>query len=84
MEALEECGFTAELGEALAVMVEDEPGALDQALRALCDNQVNLDYIYTCVGAAKGKVVVILGVQAPGKVERLLTKYGIETAEIPG
>lgn len=81
-EALDECGFSTDTGEALAVLVNDEPGSLDHALRVLADNKVNLDYIYSCVGRVGPKVMIVFGVQAPGKVEKILHKYGIETADI--
>jgi len=81
-EALEECGISVETGEAVAVLMTDEPGALDRALRILADEKINLDYIYTCVPAARqDKVVAVLGVQTPGRVEKLLKNNGIEIVE---
>jgi hypothetical protein len=80
-EALEECGISVDTGEALAILMTHEPGALDHALRILSDNKVNLDYIYTCVGHEKTKVMAVLGVQSPGKVEKLLTQNGIQVVQ---
>lgn len=77
-EALEECGFHVETGEALAVLISDEPGMLDRALRVIGDQRINLDYVYTCSEHKPGKVIAILGVQSPGKVEKLLKSEGIE------
>ncbi|MCX7019846.1 MAG: ACT domain-containing protein [bacterium] len=77
-EALQECGISVETGEALAIMMPDEPGALDCALRLLSDRRINVDYIYTCLTGSKGKGMAILGVQSPGKVEKIFRENGIE------
>ena len=77
-ESLEECGFSVDTGEALAILMPHEPGSLDHALRVLADHKVNLDYIYTVVGSKGSKVMAILGVQSPGKVEKLLHQNGID------
>jgi hypothetical protein len=80
-EALEEFGFQVDAGAAVAVLLIDEPGALDRALHVLAENKVNLDYVYTCVAAQAQKAVAILGVQTPGKVEKMLLANGVETVD---
>ncbi len=80
-EALEDVGYEVEVGAAVAVLLVDEPGALDRALHVLADNKINLDYIYTCVAGGAKKAVAILGVQTPSKVEKLLKEAGIETLD---
>ena len=81
-EALEECGISVDAGEALAVLMEDEPGSLDRVLRIIADERVNLDYVYTCGTHMNRKGLAILGVQSPGKVEKLLAKRGIPVPDI--
>jgi hypothetical protein len=80
-EALDECGFQVDTGEALAVVLPNEPGHLDRALRVLSDNKINLDYVYTCAEQPKARVLAVLGVQSPGKVEKLLTAHGVEVVK---
>ena len=80
-EALDDCGYTVDTGEAIALYLPDEPGSLDRPLRLLADAAINVDYIYTCAVAAKGQIVII-GVQTPGKAEKLLVKEGIRLADI--
>jgi hypothetical protein len=80
-ETLDECGIAVEAGEALAVIMLDEPGSLDRALRVLSDARINLDYIYTCVDQRAGRVVAVLGVQTPGKAEKLLKQHGLTVVE---
>lgn len=81
-EALEECGIAAEVGEALALLLEEETGSLDQALRILADERINVDYIYTCGTQPEGKQLVVMGVQTPGKAEKLLKQHGVEIADL--
>src|SRR4051794_40650606 len=44
-EALEDCGVQADAGEALGILLPDEPGSLDHALRILSDQRMNVDYV---------------------------------------
>lgn len=77
-EALEECGIQAEASEALALLLADEVGTLDRALRILADQRINVDYLYICPNRSP-KTLIILGVQTPGKAEKMLQQAGIET-----
>lgn len=82
-EALEECGIPVDSGEALAILMTDEPGTLDHALRVLADERINVDYVYTCIEHKGGKSMTILGVQSPGKAEKLLIHHGVQVADLP-
>ncbi len=77
-EALENSGFAVEIGEAVAVILENRPGHLDAALRALNEEKINIDYIYTAHRHDSQKLAAVLGVQTPGKVEKLLGDLGLE------
>lgn len=81
-EALEDCGYIVEVGEAVAVRLTDEPGALDHVLRILADAAINVDYIYTCSAGTQEKQTFIIGVQSPGKAEKLLKSADIEISDI--
>jgi hypothetical protein len=76
-EALEDCGVQADAGEALGILLPDEPGSLDHALRILSDQRMNVDYVYICPNKSS-KTLVIVGVQQPSKAEKLLQQQGIE------
>lgn len=81
-EALEDCGFSVDVGEAVAVRLHDEPGALDSVLRILADAKFNVDYIYTCSAGTPDKQTFIIGVQSPGKAEKLLKSENVEISDI--
>lgn len=76
-EALDECGVQADAGEALGILLPDEPGALDHALRIISDQRMNVDYVYICPNKSP-KTLVIVGVQQPSKAEKMLQQNGIE------
>lgn len=80
-EALTDYGFAVETGEAVGVLLMDEPGTLDRALRVLADEKLNLDFIYTCLERDGDRVMAILGVQTPGKVERLFAKHHLKVVD---
>lgn len=81
-EALDECGYSVNVGESVVVRLQDEPGSLDTVLRVLSDNSVNVDYIYTYSGQDDGAQLFIIGVQTPGKVEKILKAAHIEIADL--
>lgn len=81
-EALEDCGFDVEVGEALAVRLFNEPGAVDHVLRILSDARMNVDYIYMCGLLEEQHQIFIIGVQSPGKAEQVLKTHNIEMADI--
>lgn len=81
-EALQDCGYDVEVGEALAVRLHNESGALDHVLRVLADSRMNVDYIYTYDNVEDSHQIFIIGVQSPGKAEQVLSKAQIEIADI--
>ncbi len=82
LEALDDYGFTVELGEAVAVQLGDEAGSIDRALRILSDEKINVDYIYNIWERDTPEAVTVLGVQSPSKVEKLLKAEGFEVVDI--
>lgn len=81
-EALDDCGYDVEVGEALAVRIYNEPGALDNVLRILADERINVDYIYTYATQETDFQTFIIGVQSPGKAEQILKTHQVETCDI--
>ena len=45
-QALKKEGFTVGMTKVLAVEVSDEPGGLNKILDPLCENEVNVEYMY--------------------------------------
>jgi len=81
-EALEDCGYDVEVGEAIAIILHNEPGALDTPLRLLADEKINVDYIYTSSQLDHERPIVIFGVQSPSAAERLLKRHHVKIAAL--
>lgn len=82
-EALEDCGYLVEVGEALAVIAScDDSDLFDRVFRELSDQKINVDYIYTSVCGDRNEKIVIIGVKSPGKAEKILKAAGIQLATI--
>ncbi|GAI58231.1 unnamed protein product [marine sediment metagenome] len=73
VKALHEAGFTLRVNEVLAYEMPDTPGGLLQAVaEPLAQAGINLEYFYAFIQSETGKAIVVLKVNDPEKVERLL------------
>jgi hypothetical protein len=61
-ELLVKRGYNLKSVEVLALRVADEPGGLARGLRALVDENINVEYLYTFLDKSEGYAVVILRV----------------------
>ena len=59
-ELLREKGYSTQKVDVIAVHVDDEPGGLGKALRALADQHLNVDYLYTFLDKSGDKAIVIM------------------------
>ncbi len=59
-EKLEEMDFIVKITKVLAVSISDEPGGLNQVLRILDENSINLEYLYAFVEQKTYNAIVIL------------------------
>ena len=63
-DTLEEHDFIVKLTKVLAVSISDEPGGLNQVLRILDDNDINLEYLYAFVEQKTYNAIVILKLES--------------------
>lgn len=59
-EELEKRGFIVKITKVIAVAINDEPGGLNQILRILDNNNINLEYLYAFVEQKTYAAIVIL------------------------
>lgn len=59
-EELEENDFIVKITKVIAVSISDEPGGLNQVLRILDKNEINLEYLYAFVEQKTYNAIVIL------------------------
>lgn len=60
MKELEDKGFIVKITKVIAVSITDEPGGLNQVLRLLDENKINLEYLYAFIEQKTYNAIVIL------------------------
>ena len=75
---LREKGYSLQEVEVLAVKVADEPGGLGRALRALAEENINVDYLYTFLDKLGDKAVIILRADNLDFAGEILSRKGFE------
>lgn len=78
-DILKEQGFTVSTTDVIAVEVDDEPGGLGRALKALEDSGINIEYVYAFVEKSTDKALVVFRVEDVEGAIDLLTANGINT-----
>lgn len=78
---LSDCGFVVKMSEAVAVELEDEPGALDGMLRIIAQAGLGVNYIYSIV-MRNGRVpLMIVNTDDLSKMTSVLKDKGYIVAE---
>jgi len=72
-------GFTFGETEVLAVEVPDVPGGLARILRALTDEQINVEYMYAFVMSPSKSAVMVFRFEDPQQALGALAKHEIRT-----
>ena len=72
LELVKKEGFTAKLTEVISVVVPDRPNGLNDLLKILTDNNVEINYLYVFIGKNNLGAEAILKTEDVAKVETLL------------
>lgn len=78
-DILKKQGFTVSATDVIAVKVDDEPGGLARALKALEDSGINIEYVYAFVEKSADKALVVFRVEEIERAIELLNTNGINT-----
>lgn len=73
-KTLADHGVIGKVTTVLAVGIEDRPGGFYEALTMLTDNGVEIKYMYACVSHEKGKALMVLSVENPEEVEKMIAQ----------
>ena len=73
---LGEKGYSIQVVEVLAVEVADEPGGLAKALRALAEERLNVDYLYTFMNKLSENAVIVLRIDNLDFARSVLSQRG--------
>ena len=77
-KALREAGLTVSLTNVIAVGIPDQPGGFAVAMKALADENVDIEYMYAFISRDEGRACVILRVGDNDAAIAALQKNGVE------
>lgn len=77
LETLSQKGFTVSATNVIAIAIPDRPGTLDEALEALSEAGISVDYLYAFVGRSSTDAIVVIRVENPQKALEKLELTGI-------
>ncbi len=80
-KALSDAGMTVHLREVLAVLISDQPGALDSLTQLFQKEGVNVNNAYGFVLEGSKKAVFVVDVDQIRKTEKLLENEGFKTLD---
>jgi hypothetical protein len=78
---LREQGYIVRLTNVLAVSLPDAPGSLAKVLRALSDENINVEYTYAFVSHNEDKAYVVIKVENNEHAMQVLAKHGVLLAD---
>jgi len=81
LSLLKEAGYTASMSPVVAVAVPDVVGGLNQLLKAVANESIDVEYMYSIFSKEAGLAYMILRVEDPEKVSTLLKDKGFIVAE---
>ncbi len=78
-EILKANGFTAMLGDVVAVLVKDEPGGLNALLQCFGKEGLSIEYMYDFIGSLKeNNACVVIKASSNEKAEKIAVENGFE------
>lgn len=80
-ELLKEDGFLVSLNSVFAVAVPDIAGGLNEILKIISDNDINIEYMYSVFGHKHGMAYMVFRVDNAQKFEKITEKYNLTTAD---
>lgn len=79
--ALRAAGMTVSLTEVIAIGVEDQPGALSDALTILQNNGITIDYMYAYISRTDDLAYVILRVEDNARAVEVMNQNHIRVLD---
>ncbi|HBG28729.1 MAG TPA: amino acid-binding protein [Phycisphaerales bacterium] len=78
VKVLADAGIVAKITDVIAVEVEDRPGGLAHILKALADEDVNIEYMYGFVEKSSDKALMVFRFDDADKAAAILKKHNIK------
>ena len=77
-QALKKEGFTVGRTKVMAVEIDDEPGGLNKVLDPLCENEVNVEYMYAFANPQCKNAIMMLRFNDYDKALKILGQKNIK------
>ena len=74
--ALNELGIVVKISDVIAIVMDDAPGGMAQALEVISENGISIEYMYACIGKTSGKALMVLRTEDIDKAEKILDENG--------
>ncbi len=71
LELAKKAGFTAACNDLIGISVDDKPGGLNAALKAVSDKGIDIEYLYS-FAKADGKALILIRVEDPTQAIEVL------------
>lgn len=78
VEELAKEGIVSKISDILAINPEDRRGSLNDVFTLLCENDINIDYIYSFLVRGDGSQLFVLKVDDKEKAQELLENNGVK------
>ena len=78
-ELITDFGLPVSLTPVSAVVVPDRPGGLSELLNFLAERNIDVEYMYSLLGTADGKAVMIFRTADADALEKLIREGGYES-----
>ena len=75
---LKENGYLIKITNVVGVKIGDEPGKLSEALKALDEEKINLEYLYAFMSRTEKNAYVVIRVEDNVAAEKALTNAGFK------
>lgn len=79
--ALHDAGYTVHLNEVIAAVVEDKEGGLAEILKALCDGEVSVEYLYSFVRTPGEHALILFKVDNLDTAREIFGSINVELLE---
>ncbi len=80
-EILQNNGFIISVNSVFAVAVSDKTGGLNELLKIMADNDINIEYMYSVFGHQHGLAYMVFRVDHAHKFEDIINEHGLITAD---
>jgi hypothetical protein len=76
LRVLKASGFAVQETDVVAVEMEDKPGGLHRIIRVLDENDVNIEYMYTCLEKNSQNAIVVLRIDDSARAVEAMRNNG--------